>query len=537
MKVEKLQRLFATIRYLKPIQIRYRLYYFLRGKLRKMTRFSYPFSKDSQSVRLLLTESVPAYSSVGVEGKKIHFQFLNIPVEFPRDQIMWNYSKNGKLWTYNLNYFDFLMQKEMTRQVGLELIHHYIRNLHKIKDGLEPFPISLRGINWIKFLVKFEIEDRKVDDALYAQYYILADNLEYQLLGNHLLENGFSLLFGAYYFKDSFLYHKATEILYSELEEQILSDGAHFELSPMYHQLMLYRVLDCLNLVKHNDVFDRSKLQKYLESKAERMLGWLETMTYENGEVPRFNDTAKTIAPNSFALFRYAKELGISHTKKSPLSESGYRRYAGDTYQCFVDVGNIGPDYIPGHAHSDTFNFELFVQKFPVIVDTGISTYEDDAVRHFERSTRAHNTVQIGNEEQSEVWSSFRVARRAHVVSLKEEHMKITAIHDGYKKLGLYHLRSFEFKKDFIKISDSITGTSRGQYEYFAYFHFHPAICDIDIKDSHIFTKFAEISFKGSKKIQIDDFMFAEGFNKTTKAKMVIVCFEEELETRIDILP
>ena len=82
--------------------------------------------------------------------------------------------------------------------------------------------------------------------------YILLDNLEYHLLGNHLLENGFSLLFGAYYFQDENLYKKAKEILEKELNEQILDDGAHFELSPMYHQLMLFRVLDCINLVKHN---------------------------------------------------------------------------------------------------------------------------------------------------------------------------------------------------------------------------------------------------------------------------------------------
>lgn len=35
----------------------------------------------------------------------------------------------------------------------------------------------------------------------------------------------------------------------------------------------------------------------------------------------------------------------------------------------------IGPDYIPGHAHADTFNYELRIDGVPFIVDTGISTY------------------------------------------------------------------------------------------------------------------------------------------------------------------
>ena len=47
-------------------------------------------------------------------------------------------------------------------------------------------------------------------------------------------------------------YKKAVEILREELEEQILNDGGHFELSPMYHQIMLFRVLDCINLIENN---------------------------------------------------------------------------------------------------------------------------------------------------------------------------------------------------------------------------------------------------------------------------------------------
>ena len=73
------------------------------------------------------------------------------------------------------------------------------------------------------------------------------------------------------------------------------------------------------------------------------------------------------------------------------------------SYELFLDVGNIGPDYQPGHAHSDTFNFELIFKNKPIIVDTGISTYEKNNTRQLQRSTFSHNTVMIGNSEQSEV--------------------------------------------------------------------------------------------------------------------------------------
>ncbi|MBD3807929.1 MAG: prenyltransferase, partial [Epsilonproteobacteria bacterium] len=235
-------RLFNTVKYLKFTQVYFRILYFVRSRFRKISGFRYSFSKESDSTLLKLINSCECYSSY----KDSEFTMLNLSKKFS-DGIEWNYSEYGKLWTYNLTYFEYLKEKE-----DVSLIYNFIENIASVKDGLEPFPVSLRGINWIKFLTKYQIKDKKIDNSLYAQYYILLDNLEYHLLGNHLLENGFSLLFGAYYFRDEKFYRKAREILEAELDEQILSDGAHFELSPMYHQIMLYRVLDCLNLVQSN---------------------------------------------------------------------------------------------------------------------------------------------------------------------------------------------------------------------------------------------------------------------------------------------
>ncbi|MFW6273222.1 MAG: heparinase II/III family protein, partial [bacterium] len=149
----------------------------------------------------------------------------------------------------------------MDPKIGGELIENYILNLSNTSTGLEPYPISLRGINWIKFISKFSSSHPHIfspsqlltfSSSLYAQYQILLDNLEYHLMGNHLLENGFSLLFGGFYFKEEELYEKARQIIIEQLKEQILNDGGHFELSPMYHQIILDRLLDCINLVQNN---------------------------------------------------------------------------------------------------------------------------------------------------------------------------------------------------------------------------------------------------------------------------------------------
>ena len=235
--MDKIFRLVNTVKYLKFIQVYYRLFYFLRAKFRKATGFKYQLARPSKAVKLDLRESIK--NADFTDGSK--FCFLNLEHDF-KDKIDWNFSSYGKLWTYNLNYFGFLNQKDDVR-----LIYDFIEKIPFAKDGLEPFPISLRAVNWIKFLTKYDISDSAINDSLYAQYYILLDNLEYHLLGNHLLENGFSLIFGGYYFNDDNLKNIGKKILYDELNEQILSDGAHFELSPMYHQLMLFRLLDVIN--------------------------------------------------------------------------------------------------------------------------------------------------------------------------------------------------------------------------------------------------------------------------------------------------
>jgi uncharacterized heparinase superfamily protein len=347
------------------------------------------------------------------------------------------------------------------------------------------------------------------------------------LLGNHLLENGFSLLFGAYYFQDEKLYAKAKEILTAELEEQILEDGAHFELSPMYHQIMLFRVLDCLNLLQNNPWTGLSEdgLMGTLKEKAVAMLGWLNAISYEDGSIPLLNDSANGIAPTTEQLNDYADRLGLTHSLIHPfthiLKESGYRKITKPNYECIIDIGHIGPDYIPGHAHADTFNFELRIDSKPFIVDTGLSTYESNDRRTKERSTSSHNTVEINETNSSEVWGAFRVANRAYVTQLEESDDSVTAIHDGYKKLGVLHTREWYFEEDKITIGDSLSKKCHAV----ARLHFHPDITEEEIKRRTI----------TNHESRITNYDYAPEFNKLQKALMIEIKFEQNLKVEINL--
>ncbi len=546
--MKKFILLFNTVKYLKSIQIYYRLYYFARRRIRNLYGFHYPLAVASNSAELRLEPSIASYRSVANRT----FSFLNLSHTFD-NEIDWNYSEYGKLWTYNLTYFDFLQQEEMSKEKGLELIYDFIEQSSSHKDALEPFPVSLRGINWVKFLTNHAIKDQKIDDSLYAQYKILMNNLEYHLLGNHLLENGFSLLFGAYYFQDEELYDKAKEILVAELDEQILDDGAHFELSPMYHQIMLFRVLDCINLVTgipqghflvgHSLLVigeeQENELESLLIQKTEQMLSWLNIMTFENGDIPLLNDSANGIAPTTEQLNAYAKELQItnheSRITNHELRQSGYRKITKPNYEMIVDIGSIGPEYQPGHAHSDTFNFELYITpatihqqlstKIPFIIDTGLSTYETNKRRTQERSTASHNTVELDGLDQSEVWGGFRVADRAYVISLEEDDDRIKVVHDGYeKRLGALHQREFLFQENSIEIIDTIL--SDKEHDAVARFHFHPDVTEEMIHE--------RIQIKNYK-LKIKNYMYTSEFNRLIEAKMLEITFKNRLECEIKI--
>jgi hypothetical protein len=81
-----------------------------------------------------------------------------------------------------------------------------------------------------------------------------------------------------------------------------------------------------------------------------------------------------------------------------------------------MDAGEIAPDYMPGHGHCDGLSFEVSVDQHPVFVNSGTGQYQG-SLRGYFRSTRAHNTVVIEGEEQSECWGEHRVAKRISQIS------------------------------------------------------------------------------------------------------------------------
>lgn len=518
-----------TIIHLRSIQIRYQLWYRIRKKIRNLSGFKYPLNVPKQGKALLFIPWIKKPECFN----NYTFNFLNQSKYILQPFQDTDQRDIDKLWLYNLNYMDFLNQKNMDVKTGSELIENFIENLSRNSIGSEPYPIALRGINWIKFLSQHAIHDAQFTNSLYAQYLILFDNIEYHLLGNHLLEDGFSLLFGAFYFTDSRFYRKARQIIEYELQEQILDDGAHFELSPMYHQIILDRLLDCINLLQNNPGFsNQEELLVLMETTAAKMLSWLNIITFANGQIPPLNDSAPEIAPTTQQLNEYAASLNIKpKAGQQKLTTSGYRKFVTPSYECILDVGQIGPAYQPGHAHADTFSFVLNINNQPVFIDTGVSTYNTGETRLRERSTAAHNTVTVLDKNSSEIWSSFRVGRRAKTKIVSENQNSISAKHDGYKKTGTIHQREWNFTDTQIQISDTLLGRTIASK---AHFWLAPKIKPQQT-DKCIQVGKTIVEFENADSIKLSPNKIPTGYNVYVDNYKIEVEFQGNLKTTITI--
>src|SRR5690606_24123414 len=111
--------------------------------------------------------------------------------------------------------------------------------------GWEPYPTSRRIVRWIQWARSGAARaggapSRALLDSLATQARWLARRLEWHLLGNHLWSNAKALIHAGCFFAgaeaDAWR-ARGERILEHQLAEQVLGDGGHFELSPMYHAL------------------------------------------------------------------------------------------------------------------------------------------------------------------------------------------------------------------------------------------------------------------------------------------------------------
>jgi hypothetical protein len=181
----------------------------------------------------------------------------------------------------------------------------------------------------------------------------------------------------------------------------------------------------------------------------------LVSLEKDMGKTPLFNDAGEEVAKEATTLLRAAEELfDIRPQLTDTFPSSGYCKLYDDDTALMLDVGEIGPRYMPGHGHCDCLSFELSVGGKPLFVNSGTYQYQGE-LRSYFRSTKAHNTLLIGNREQSECWSEHRVARRISNVRFKKNGQLITGSYRSYQ--GDVHTRMLSLADGALSVLDSVS--------------------------------------------------------------------------------
>mgnify|MGYP002279991245 CR=1 FL=1 len=534
-------RYFETVRYLQPVQIYGRLWF-------KLFR-PWPDARPAPACRVPTGRLITPVQRPAMMTGRCRFRFLSVEREI-RDATDWDDPAVEALWRYHLHYFDDLTAEGALDRGAwhAEILQRWLaENPMGEGVGWDPYPTSLRIVNWVKWLcwsapeVSEEIADdvrQRMVSSLAVQARWLRKRLEHHLLGNHLIANAKALVFAGCFFDGAEAKrwrHVGERLLRRELGEQILPDGGHFERSPMYHAIILEDLLDIVSLNSgYPDVIDQ-ELVKSIKGRLPEMVGFLRGVCHPDGEIGFFNDAAMGMAPAPVRLVEYAKRLGITWVEpKRGITywpDTGFIRLHVGEAVMLMDLGSVGPSYLPGHAHAGTLSFELSLDGQRVIVNSGTSVYGKSPQRHVERSTAAHNTVEINGENSSEVWGGFRVARRARVREVTTGRSTgggyfVEAWHDGYTRLPgqPVHRRRIELSESAIQCVDTVVGKHR---ESTGYFHFHPAVRVVALSTASGFAKLKSSSelrwYLSSGKGEVVDHRWCSEFGRLESSKTIKV--------------
>ena len=437
----------------------------------------------------------PSFSEFYLDKKSYYREqgeafFLNIWGRYDTADC-WNDRQKPLLWLYHLHYFDDLcFENRQDNAFYLGLIGRWIKenpaNSGRDKVGWIPFTVAVRLCNWVKFFNRnLQYISTEIVQSMYQQMLFLDSNIEFQFLANHLISDCKGLIYSSLFLnspQSKPVLKRSCQLLKQQLQEQILADGAHLERSPMYHCQVLYDLLDCYNILRATGI--EEELCQQLKSAIQLMLQWLQQLLHSDGDIAFFHDSCFNMAPKPSCLINYADLLDIKmHYNINSycvfLEKSGYFCWRSDASKLIVDCGEIAPDYQPAHAHAQLGSFELSVFGSRFFVNSGTSIYANTSLRAYQRSTSAHNCIQLDDRNCSDVWHSFRVGTRARLRyrdynQVGKNHI-LDISHDGYStKLSTTAVcRKFIVQDEYIQIEDRVTGLFN---KLVAFIHLHPSV-------------------------------------------------------------
>ncbi len=396
------------------------------------------------------------------------------------------------------------------------------------RSGLE---LGIRLINWV-WAIDLIRESQVIDEDLYLG---LSDSVSRHIweidrkyscgssVNNHLIGEAAGVFVATSYFnyiKNATVWRdRSREILVREIINQTYPDGGTKEQAVGYHLFVLqFFVTAGLAARATGPDFPESYW-----SQLEKMFEFIDKLSQGGDNLPMFGDcddgyvldigsnprNVKEWLAIGAALFKrgefntsseHNEPLewlpGLSRRDSSPapenrkcysiaMSQSGYYLLqhgdlnSQDRISVVFDCGPLGMGSLAGHGHADALSFTLRAFGNDVLVDPGTYDYFSyPQWREYFRGTRAHNTVVVDENNQSEMLGLFLWGRKAQAQCLSWEPSdtggKVVGEHNGYSTLSdpVIHRRMLELDacKRELTIQDNIIACK--EHNITIFFHF-----------------------------------------------------------------
>lgn len=439
--------------------------------------------------------------------------------------------------------------------------------------------IAIRASNWCyacAFLSKAEnvpceIIDKLKTGILNMTDYISNHYSRYSSANNHLIVEAYAIGQSGILFGFDKWVEAAVKILTRELVLQNYPDGINKELSLHYQSFYMEAMGLMLRLLKKNNI----PVPESWENSLDKMCMYVADCMGKYGEIVEFgdNDEGKILDLQGGKInhYKYVLEIfscllnkkycdfdhnktirwlftddEIIEAKKKPLynnqksvcyKEGGNSVLRSNDGKILIgiDHGDLGFGSIAAHGHADALSFQLFYEGESVFADIGTYIYHCDLKsRNYFRKTENHNTVSIGDKDQSEMLGAFLWGKKAKCKLLEyseyDDKIVLKAEHNGYQPC--IHRRTFEFdKKSTLRITDEFN--EKG--EKYINFVFGPDI-NVKLKDNRAYISSEKINgsvkFDGSAEITDKFYSPCYGIKQSCKGLKIKTC-ELKSETLI----
>ena len=291
------------------------------------------------------------------------------------------------------------------------------------------------------------------------------------------------------------LIRTATRALGEELDRQILADGGHASRNPA---VLLDLLLDLIPLRQLYLARDMSPPQP-LNAAIDRVTPMLRFFRHGDGAFAQFNGAGPVETELVAAALAYDDARGAP---VEDASHSGYQRVSAGEATLIVDAGAPPPFELSDRAHAGCLSFEFSSGPDRIVVNCGIARRGRPDWDRAGRSTAAHSTASIADENSSGFASGrLRPLFGARLISGPRKveayrdrsvgRLTLTMSHDGYlARFGALHRRSLALSGDGARLSGEDAFPTPGgapgtDHAVTLRFHLHPAVRASATQDGH----------------------------------------------------